>query len=226
MEEALQAIQSIIMEDTMIDSPPSYFRIMFNNSCKRQFNSTRGKNNRLSSAQNFQQFLALNAKQLHDTLTNMFPGKTLTFFQDARMCADKGYAGVTMGGLLDAYTNWQEQGGRLQSVGFVVEVDAGNRVLILHVRVEVNLHIEETVSAMGGSGSIDISEQTITYVGGEFRNSYSRVSGLWPRETTGLPLPWSNTPSWIKQMIVAAYKTELERRKLTLNESIESDLQK
>jgi len=56
------------------------------------------------------------------------------------------------------------------------------------------------------------------------RRSYVRISCLWPRDPTGLPISWSDTPSWIKQMIVLAYMMELGRRKLTLSEVAESDI--
>ena len=64
-----------------------------------------------------QQFLALNIKQLEDTLTNMFLGSALTLFQDARLCADKGYSGINnISGLMEAYSNWGKQRGRLQEM--------------------------------------------------------------------------------------------------------------
>jgi hypothetical protein len=224
MDLVSELMQITIQEDVA----PSYFRLMFNTSSKRAFNSTRAKRDRLTSNKQSLQILALNEKQLKDNLTTLFPGRYPTFFQDEQMCADMGYSGVSLGGLMEAYSNWGEQGGRLQAVGFKVV----SGVLILHVRVQTNLVRAETyVIDDGGEGSIENSAQTgasgpVSRNGEALRSSYSRVAGLWPRESTGLPKPWSETPSWIKLMIISAYKTELNKRKLTLGESAENDLQK
>ena len=214
-------LRSIIEDSAAKESPPYYFKVFFSNATKRIYNSTRGKTDKLSLGQNTLKFLALNDKQLEDSMKNMFPGHTLTFFQDEKSCKDKGFSGMTTRGLIEAYANWGEQGGRLQAVGFEVVTEEGNRVLHLHVRVHTTLLQGETIG--GGSSSIDTLENTISE---SLRRVYRRVSGLWPRERSGMPMPWSDTPSWIKVMNVSAYKTELERQKIALKETAESSLKK
>ena len=76
---------------------------------------------------------------------------------------------------------------------------------------------------VGAQASIYTPEDNISEA---TRKSYSRASGLWPREPSGIPMPWSESPTRIKLMIASAYKTELGRLKITLKETVESDLQK
>jgi hypothetical protein len=92
----------------------------------------------------------------------MFPRNTLKFFQDARLCDDKGYFGIGIGGLMEAYSNWGEHGGRLQAVGFKVEVKDGNRVLHSHVRIQTSLLQRQNKLNEGGSSSIDTPEGSIS----------------------------------------------------------------
>ena len=81
MESPTPATLHSIIENTIVrETPPSYFKVFFSNDCKSIFDSGMEKKDMLSTAQTSQQILALNVNQLEDTLTNMFPGNTLTFF--------------------------------------------------------------------------------------------------------------------------------------------------
>jgi hypothetical protein len=81
MESPTSATLRSIIENTRVPkTPSSYFKVLCSNACKRIFNSSREKKDMLSTTQKSRQFLALNVKQLEDTLANIFPESTHTFF--------------------------------------------------------------------------------------------------------------------------------------------------
>ena len=107
MKTPTSATHRSIIENTSVPkTPPSYFKILFSNACKRIFNSSREKKDMLSTTQKIQRFIALNVKQLEDTLTNMFPGSTLTFFSGCQIVRRQGiFRDQYIGGLMEAYSN-------------------------------------------------------------------------------------------------------------------------
>ena len=83
--------------------------------------------------------------------------------------------------------------------------------------------ISTGVTSAGGSDSSVFNESSLgnLRVKADTRRLFGSVSGLWPRTGEGLPLQWPEVPCSVRTMCVTAFKTELERKKITLSESVE-----
>ena len=116
----------------------------------------------------------------------------------------------------------------IRSAGFGVEVVGSRHILILHARVQSQLLIFTGVTSAGGSDSSVFNESSMCNlrVKGDTRTLFGSVSGLWPRTGKRLPLQWSEVLCWVKTMCAKAFKTELERKKITLSESVEQSFSK
>ena len=223
-----QPIASMSLENLGI--APAYFRVILNNTNKRIFNAAKAqKKDKLGAQQNSQEFLALNRQQLQHSLSSMFIGHNVTYFPDVASSVNLESVGLNIGGLLDAHDNWATQWPVIRIAGFGVEVVGSRHILILHARVQAQQAVVSTgVTSVGGSDSSVFNESSMgnLRVKADIRTLFASVSGLWPRTGEGLPLQWSEAPCWVKSMCVTAFKTELERKKIILSESVEQSFYK